>query len=65
MLLAELFPYANLVYNILLGLYFLTVLAVIVVVLSENRNPVKSMAWVLGLTLKLYIKRTLSGSIWL
>ena len=69
MLLAELFPYANLVYNILLGLYFLTVLAVIVVVLSENRNPVKSMAWVLvlvllpvvGLVIYLIFGRSLKG----
>ena len=51
MILAELFPYANLVYDILTVLYFLTVLAVIVVVLSENRNPVKSMAWMLVLVL--------------
>ena len=41
MLLAELFPYANVVYNILMVLYVLTVLAAIVVILSENRNPVK------------------------
>ena len=51
MILAELFPYANVVYNILTVLYVLTILAVIVVVLSENRNPVKSMAWVLVLLL--------------
>lgn len=51
MILAELFPYANIVYNVLMVLYFLTVLAVIVLVLSENRNPVKSMAWVLVLVL--------------
>jgi len=51
MILAELFPYANVVYNILMVLYFLTVLAVIIVVLSENRNPVKSMAWMLVLVL--------------
>ena len=51
MFLAELFPYANIVYNVVLVLYFLTVLAVIVLVLSENRNPVKSMAWVLVLVL--------------
>ena len=69
MLLAELFPYANVVYNILLVLYFLTVLAVIVVVLSENRNPVKSMAWVLvlvllpvvGLIIYLIFGRSLKG----
>ena len=71
MLLAELFPYANVVYNILLGLYFLTVLAVIVVVLSENRNPVKSMAWVLvlvllpvvGLVIYLIFGRSLKGMV--
>ena len=69
MILAELFPYADLVYNILLGLYLLTVLAVIVVVLSENRNPVKSMAWVLvlvllpvvGLIIYLIFGRSLKG----
>ena len=69
MLLAELFPYANVVYNILMVLYFLTVLAVIVVVLSENRNPVKSMAWVLvlvllpvlGLIIYLVFGRSLKG----
>ena len=43
MFLAELFPYADIVYNVFLVLYFLTVLTVIIVVLSENRNPVKSM----------------------
>lgn len=69
MILAELFPYANVVYNILLVLYVLTVLAVIVVVLSENRNPVKSMAWVLvlvllpivGLVIYLIFGRSLKG----
>ena len=69
MFLAELFPYANVVYNILLVLYFLTVLAVIVVVLGENRNPVKSMAWVLvlvllpvlGLVIYLIFGRSLKG----
>ena len=45
------FPYADVVYNILMVLYVLTVLAVVVVVLSENRNPVKSMAWMLVLVL--------------
>ena len=69
MILAELFPYANLVYNILMVLYVLTVLAVIVVVLSENRNPVKSMAWmlvlvllpVMGLVIYLIFGRSLKG----
>ena len=69
MILAELFPYANLVYDILTVLYVLTVLAVIVVVLSENRNPVKSMAWMLvlvllpivGLVIYLVFGRSLRG----
>ncbi len=70
MVLAELFPYANLVYDILTVLYALTVLAVIVVVLGENRNPVKSMAWVLvlvllpvvGLVVYLIFGRSLKGT---
>jgi len=69
MLLAELFPYAAVVYNILLVLYVITVLTVIVVVLGENRNPVKSMAWVLvlvllpvvGLVIYLIFGRSLKG----
>ena len=71
MILAELFPYADIVYNVLMVLYILTVLAVIVVVLSENRNPVKSMAWVLvlvllpvvGLIVYLIFGRSLKGMI--
>ena len=69
MILAELFPYANVVYNILTVLYILSVLATVVVVLSENRNPVKSMAWVLvllllpvvGLAIYLTFGRSLKG----
>lgn len=69
MLLAELFPYANIVYNVLLALYIITVLTVIVVVVGENRNPVKSIAWVLvlillpvlGLVIYLIFGRSLKG----
>ena len=69
MLLAELFPYADVVYSILMVLFVLTVLTVIIVVLSENRNPVKSMAWVLvlvllpvvGLVIYLIFGRSLKG----
>jgi len=69
MFLAELFPYADVVYSILMVLYVLTVLTVIIVVLSENRNPVKSMAWVLvlvllpvlGLVIYLIFGRSLKG----
>ena len=70
MFLAEIIPYANIVYNILLVLYILTVITVIVVVLSENRNPVKSIAWVLvlvllpvlGLIIYLIFGRSLRGT---
>ena len=69
MILAELFPYADIVYNVLMVLYVITVLTVIGVVLSENRNPVKSMAWVLvlillpimGLVIYLIFGRSLKG----
>ena len=69
MILAELFPYADIVYNVLLALYVITVLTVIGVMLSENRNPVKSMAWmlvlvllpVLGLLIYLVFGRSLRG----
>ena len=69
MFLAELFPYADIIYNILMVLYILTVLTIIGVVLSENRNPVKSMAWVLvllllpvvGLVIYLFFGRSLKG----
>ena len=68
-LLEELFPYAHIIYNILMVLYVATVLTVIGVVLSENRNPVKSMAWVLvlillpvvGLVIYLIFGRSLKG----
>lgn len=69
LLLEELFPYANVVYKVLMTLYFLSVLTVVGVVLSENRNPVKSMAWVLvllllpvvGLVIYLIFGRSLKG----
>ena len=48
MILAELFPYFH---DILFTFYAIIVLSVVVMVLSENRNPVKSMAWVLVLLL--------------
>ena len=48
MILAELFPYFHDVKTIV---YVIIALSVVVMVLSENRNPVKSMAWVLVLLL--------------
>jgi len=68
-LLADTLPYVDVLYNALTVLYVLLVLTVIVVVLSENRNPVKSMAWVLvlvllpvvGLVIYLIFGRSLKG----
>lgn len=34
------------IYTILAIVYFITIISCIVVVLSENRNPIKSLAWV-------------------
>ena len=39
-------PYGSLVYYILTGAYAITILSCVAVVLSENRNPIKSLAWV-------------------
>ena len=69
MVLSEIFPYAGLVYSIATVLYIIMVLAVIVVILGENRNPVKSIAWVLvlvllpviGLVIYLIFGRSLKG----
>ena len=48
MILAELFPYSRLVFTILYGI---TAVAIIGVVVSENRNPVKTLAWITVLVL--------------
>ena len=50
-MLAELFPYAHQVFVVFTIIYFLTILGIIAVVVSENRNPVKSLAWVTVLLL--------------
>ncbi|MDE6137426.1 MAG: PLDc N-terminal domain-containing protein, partial [Muribaculaceae bacterium] len=39
------------VYYILASLYALTIVAIVIVIISENRNPVKSLAWVTVLLL--------------
>lgn len=57
-------------YDILFCAYVITIIAVIVVVVSENRNPVKSLAWVtvlmllpgLGILLYLFFGRSLKNS---
>ena len=69
MILAELFPYAHVVFKVFTILYLLASLTVIGLVISENRNPVKSMAWVLvllllpvaGLIIYLVFGRSLKG----
>lgn len=69
MILAELFPYAHQVYVGLNVLYMFTVLGIIAVVVSENRNPVKSLAWVtvllllpmVGIVLYLFFGRSLKS----
>lgn len=69
MILAELFPYAGLAYKILLYGYMVAVVAVIIIIISENRNPVKSLAWVtvllllpwVGLLLYILFGRNLKG----
>ena len=48
MILAELFPYSRLIFTILYGI---TAVAVVGVVVSENRNPVKTLAWITVLVL--------------
>ncbi|MBR5085718.1 MAG: cardiolipin synthase [Muribaculaceae bacterium] len=48
MILAELFPYSRLIFTILYGI---TAVAIIGVVVSENRNPVKTLAWITVLVL--------------
>ena len=69
MILAEIFPYAHQVFVGLTVLYFLTILGIIGVVVSENRNPVKSLAWVtvllllpvVGMVLYLFFGRSLKS----
>lgn len=61
--------YTDVLYNIVVVVYTLMVLTVIGVVLGENRNPVKSIAWVLvlvllpvvGLVIYLVFGRSLKG----
>ena len=66
---AEWSQYSDVLYNIFMVVYVLMVLTVIGVVLGENRNPVKSIAWVLvllllpvlGLVIYLVFGRSLKG----
>ena len=69
-MIADWAQYSHLLYNIIGVVYALMVLTVIGVVLGENRNPVKSMAWVLvllllpviGLIVYLVFGRSLKGT---
>ena len=69
MILAEIFPYAHQVFVGLNVLYMVTAIGIICVVLSENRNPVKSLAWitvllllpVVGMILYLFFGRSLKS----
>lgn len=51
MLPAEIFPYAHVVFRVITVLFALTVVTSIGVIISENRNPVKSLAWITVLIL--------------
>ena len=51
MIIAELFPYAHAVFYVFTALYAITTIACMTVVISENRNPVRSLAWVTVLLL--------------
>lgn len=69
MILAEMFPYSHLVFIVFTILYAITVLSAIAVVISENRNPIKSLSWVtvlillpfLGLILYLFFGRSMKS----
>lgn len=62
-------PYADFAYDLLVVFYVLSIVASIIVIISENRNPVKSLAWVtvlillpiVGLVLYLFFGRSLKG----
>lgn len=61
--------YADLILDLLTVVYAVSIIATIVVIISENRNPVKSLAWVTvlillpvaGLVLYVFFGRSLKG----
>lgn len=69
MILAEMSPFAHALYDVFMILYVLTIVATLVVILSENRNPVKSLAWatvlvllpMVGIVLYLFFGRSLKS----
>ena len=66
----EISPFADFAYDLLMALYAVSIVASIIVIISENRNPVKSLAWVtvlillpaVGLVLYLFFGRSLRGA---
>lgn len=58
------------VYSVLMTLYAVTIIGIIAVILSENRNPVKSLAWVtillllpvVGIVLYVFFGRSIKNS---
>lgn len=62
-------PFADFAYDLLTLLYALSIIATIIVIIGENRNPVKSLAWVtvlillpiVGMVLYLFFGRSLKG----
>lgn len=65
----EFSSYADFAYDLFTVLYAVSIVATIVVIIGENRNPVKSLAWVtvlillplVGLLLYLFFGRSLKG----
>lgn len=68
-MLSELFQFATILYDIFMILYVLTIVGTLIVILSENRNPVKSLAWatvlvllpMVGIVLYLFFGRSLKN----
>ena len=65
----EISPFADFAYDLLKVFFAVGIVASIVVIISENRNPVKSLAWVsvlillpvVGLVLYIFFGRSLKG----
>ncbi len=66
---SSLTPYADFALDMLKWLYVVSIVASIIVIIGENRNPVKSLAWVtvlillpvLGLVLYIFFGRSIKG----
>lgn len=68
-MLSELFSFATILYDVFMILYVLTIVGTLIVIVSENRNPVKSLAWatvlvllpMVGIVLYLFFGRSLKN----